>query len=142
VCEFLFCRVRFVAGLYCRLYCEWKALSVVVVLAEPVKWTLRVLWQQFFSRGIVFLSSFLTACLRACTVSPAPGKHRRQRSVDDTDTAELLILNSDFRAALVAALSGLDELEDGRLSIEQFAAILTQLIGVNGVSVVTLLMGR
>jgi hypothetical protein len=84
----------------------------------------------------------LTALLCAFTVSPAPGKHRRQRSVDDTDTAELLILNSDFRAALVAALSGLDELEDGRLSIEQFAAILTQLIGVNGVSVVTLLMGR
>jgi hypothetical protein len=84
----------------------------------------------------------LTALLCACTVSPAPGKHRRQRSVDDTDTAELLILNSDFRAALVAALSGLDEIEDGRLSIEQFAAILTQLIGVNGVSVVTLLMGR
>jgi hypothetical protein len=62
--------------------------------------------------------------------------------VDDTDTAELLILNSDFRAALVAALTGLDGIEDGRLSIEQFAAILTQLIGVSGVSVVTLLMMR
>jgi hypothetical protein len=86
--------------------------------------------------------SYLTALLCICTVSPAPGKHRRQRSVDDTDTAELLILNSDFRAALVAALSGLDEIEDGRLSIEQFAAILTQLIGVSGVSVVTLLMMR
>jgi hypothetical protein len=87
-------------------------------------------------------ASASTILLCDFTVSPAPGKHRRQRSVDDTDTAELLILNSDFRAALVAALSGLDELEDGRLSIEQFAAILTQLIGVNGVSVVTLLMGR
>ena len=52
------------------------------------------------------------------------------------------MLNSDFRTALVRALSQIDELEEGHLTIEQFAAILTQLIGVNGVSLSTLLVGR
>jgi serine/threonine protein kinase len=56
--------------------------------------------------------------------------------------SELLILNSDFRAALVAALTNLDEIDDGRLTIEQFAAILTQLIGINSISITTVLMGR
>ena len=54
----------------------------------------------------------------------------------------MLVLNSDFRTALVRALSQIDELEEGHLTIEQFAAILTQLIGVNGVSLSTLLVGR
>lgn len=77
------------------------------------------------------------------TASPTPGGKSRLRSQDDSDASELLVLNSDFRAALVAALSSLDELDDGRLTIEQFAAILAQLIGVGSVSgVTTLLMGR
>ena len=75
--------------------------------------------------------------------SSGHGKGRNGRTSTDSETdADLLILNSDFRAALVGALSRLEELDDGRLTIEQFAAILTQLIGVSSVSVTTLLMGR
>jgi hypothetical protein len=72
----------------------------------------------------------------------APPLHKRGSSDGAETDHDLLVLNSDFRAALVAALSGLDELDEGRLTIEQFAAIMTQLIGVSSVSVTTLLMGR
>jgi serine/threonine protein kinase len=74
--------------------------------------------------------------------SIAPPLHKRGISDSAETDHDLLVLNSDFRAAMVAALSGLDELDEGRLTIEQFAAIMTQLIGVSSVSVTTLLMGR
>jgi hypothetical protein len=72
----------------------------------------------------------------------APPLHKRGTSDCSEADHDLLVLNSDFRAAMVAALSGLDELDEGRLTIEQFAAIMTQLIGASSVSVTTLLMGR
>ena len=65
--------------------------------------------------------------------------HADASELIDTD---VLVLNSDFRAALTGALSRLDEIEDGKLTIEQFAAILTQLIGISTISLTTVLMGR
>ena len=60
---------------------------------------------------------------------------------DGSDT-ELLVLNSDFRAALIGAISKLEEFEDGKVTIEQFAAIINNLIGINTVSLTSVLMGR
>jgi hypothetical protein len=88
----------------------------------------------------MLFSPSLSLCTAYSPGPPSSSKHRRGAS-DETD-ADLLILNSDFRAALVASLSGLDELDEGRLTIEQFASLLKELIGVSTVSVSTLLVGR
>jgi len=63
----------------------------------------------------------------------------------DDDGSTMLVLNSQFRAILIGALLTLDEVENGRLSIEQFSVIILSMIGFSNPtssSLASVLMGR
>ncbi len=86
-------------------------------------------------------SQFLIPVDEANSAAANPRKSRASVDQQDND-ADMLVLNLDFRAALVNALGNIDELGEGKLTIDQFTAILTQLIGISTISLTSVLMGR